>query len=90
MKTLKSDCRHVARLKYLYSNVDCITQIKKVELEYIIGNSSPDIIGLTEIYPKAVFMTWMRALSILRIMTCFKPNRKRTWCYFIHKEKIVG
>ena len=52
MKTLKSDCRHVARLKCFYSNVDCITQIKKVELEYIIGNSSPDIIGLTEIYPK--------------------------------------
>ena len=20
-------------------------------------------------------------------MTCFKPDRKRTWCYFIHKEK---
>ena len=35
-----------------YSNVDCLTQMKKVELEYIIENSSPDIIGLTEIYPK--------------------------------------
>ena len=40
------------RLKCFYSNVDCLTQIKKVELEYIIENSSPKIIGLTEIYPK--------------------------------------
>ena len=52
MKTLKSDCIHVDRLKCFYSNVDCLTQIKKVELEYIIENSSPDIIRLTEIYPK--------------------------------------
>ena len=57
MKTLKSDCIHVDRLKCFYANVDCLTQIKKVELEYIIENSSPDIIGLTEIYPKTVFTT---------------------------------
>ena len=58
MKTLKSDCLHVDWLKCFYSNVDCLTQIKKVELMYTIENSSPDIIGLTEIYiKKTVFTT---------------------------------
>ena len=42
--------------------MDCLIQIKKVELEYIIGNSSPDNIGLTEIYPKTLFMTWMKTM----------------------------
>lgn len=32
--------------------MDCLTQVKKVELEVLINENSPDIIGLTEIFPK--------------------------------------
>ena len=39
-------------LSILYSNVDCLTQSKKLELEYLLGNKKVDIVALTEIYPK--------------------------------------
>ncbi|MEW8544372.1 MAG: reverse transcriptase domain-containing protein, partial [Candidatus Thiodiazotropha sp.] len=32
--------------------MDCLTQVKRVELEVFINENSPDIIGLTEIFPK--------------------------------------
>ena len=33
-------------------NVDCLSKTKKQELQLLIQNHLPDIIGLTEIYPK--------------------------------------
>ena len=39
-------------LSVLYSNVDCFTQSKKLELECLSSNKHVNIIGLTEIYPK--------------------------------------
>ena len=39
-------------LSILYSNVDCLTQSKKLELEYLLSNKKVDIVALTEIYPK--------------------------------------
>ena len=39
-------------LKFLYSNCDCLTQSKISELEQFIVNESPDIMALTEIFPK--------------------------------------
>ena len=39
-------------LSVLYSNVDCLTQSKKLELEYLLSNKKVDIVALTEIYPK--------------------------------------
>ena len=39
-------------MKCFYANVDRLTQTKKAELESIIVEESPDIIGLTEIFPK--------------------------------------
>ena len=38
-------------LSVLYSNVDCLTQSKKLELEYLLSNKKVDIVALTEIYP---------------------------------------
>ena len=35
-----------------YSNVDTLTQTKKLELEAFITVNSPNIIGLTEVLPK--------------------------------------
>ena len=35
-----------------YSNVDCLTTQKKLELESLLNNKEMDIIGLTEILPK--------------------------------------
>ena len=32
--------------------MDCLTQVKKTELEHIIDNYTPHIVGLTEIFPK--------------------------------------
>ena len=34
------------------NNCDCLTQTKKLELQEFDKNSQPDIIALTEIYPK--------------------------------------
>ena len=39
-------------LKVFYTNADCLSQSKKDELENYIQNISPDIIGITEIFPK--------------------------------------
>ena len=39
-------------LKVMYSNCDCLTQSKLSELEQYIVSDSPDIIVLTEIFPK--------------------------------------
>ena len=39
-------------LKFLYSNCDCLTQSKISELEQYIVNELPDIMALTEIFPK--------------------------------------
>ena len=37
-------------LSVLYSNVVCLTQNKKLELECLLSNKHVDIIGLIEIY----------------------------------------
>ena len=39
-------------LSILYSNVDCLTQSKKLELEYLLSNKKVDIVALTELYPQ--------------------------------------
>ena len=39
-------------MKVFYTNADCLSQSKKDELENYIKNFSPDIIGITEIFPK--------------------------------------
>ncbi len=36
----------------VYTNVDCLTKSKKTELEVIIAKNKPDVIAVTEIYPK--------------------------------------
>ena len=55
-------------LSILYSNVDCLTQSKKLELEYLLGNKKVDIVALTEIYPNTVYLrTWI-AFTISKIM----------------------
>ena len=38
--------------KILYTNADCFTLSKREELKVIIQESSPDIIGITEVFPK--------------------------------------
>ena len=38
--------------KIFYSNSDCLTQSKMSELEHYVFKDSPDIIVLTEIFPK--------------------------------------
>ena len=38
--------------KILYTNADCFTLSKREELNVIIQESSPDIIGITEVFPK--------------------------------------
>lgn len=51
-------CQTLNSLKVLYTNCDCLTQTKKCELINSIQQSNPDIIALTEIYPKhATFET---------------------------------
>ena len=56
-------------LSVLYSNVDCLTQSKKLELEYLLSNKKVDIVALTEIYPKktAYLRIWI-AFTISKIM----------------------
>ena len=39
-------------LKVLYSNCDCLTQTKLSEIEQYVSEDSPDILVLTEIFPK--------------------------------------
>ena len=39
-------------MKVFYNNCDCLTQTKKLELQECVKNSQPDIIALTERYPK--------------------------------------
>lgn len=39
-------------LTVLYSNVDCLTHSKKLELECLLSENRADIVALTEIYPK--------------------------------------
>ena len=46
-------CKNILnKLSVLYSNCDCLTQIKKQELEALIVAENPDITPLTEIFPK--------------------------------------
>ncbi len=40
-------------LNIMYTNCDCLSKTKKTELEILILNNSPDIIAITEIYPKS-------------------------------------
>ena len=35
-----------------YTNADCLSQSKKDELELYIKHNSPDILGITETFPK--------------------------------------
>ena len=45
--------RHVLNmLNCFYSNVDCLSKTEKQELQLFIQKHLPDIIGLTEIWPK--------------------------------------
>ena len=55
-------------LSILYSNVDCLTQSKKLELEYLLSNKKVEIVALTEIYPKTAYLiTWI-AFTTSKIM----------------------
>ena len=55
-------------LSIFYSNIDCLTQSKKLELEYLLSNKKVDIVALTEIYPKISYLrTWI-AFTISKIM----------------------
>ena len=46
--------------KVLYTNCDCLSQVKKSELEYYQQKELPDVIALTEVFPKnKIFIsTW--------------------------------
>ena len=58
-------------LSFLYSNVDCLTQSKKLELEYLLSNKKVDIVALTELYPKTAYLrTWI-AFTISKILIVF-------------------
>ena len=45
-------CKPKNSLKILYTNIDCLTKDKSLELEREIEQQNYDIIALTEIYPK--------------------------------------
>ena len=44
----------------MYTNCDCLSQVKKSELEYYQQKEMPDVIALTEVFPKnMIFLsTW--------------------------------
>ncbi len=46
--------QHIYRsgLKTIYTNIDCLTKSKKSELEIMISTDKPDIVAITEIFPK--------------------------------------
>ena len=39
-------------LKIYYTNCDCLTQSKLMELKVFVDQCNPDIIAITELYPK--------------------------------------
>ena len=40
------------KLQALYTNCDCLTQTKLSELKNFVAKKSPDIIAITEVFPK--------------------------------------
>ena len=45
----------IKKIEVFYTNADCLSQSKKEELELVIKDSAPDILGITEVFPKRSF-----------------------------------
>ncbi|MEW8547283.1 MAG: reverse transcriptase domain-containing protein, partial [Candidatus Thiodiazotropha sp.] len=50
--TVNKNSLKLSDLKIYYTNCDCLTQTKFSELQNLVDTESPDIIALTEIFPK--------------------------------------
>ena len=57
-----------------YTNCDCLSQTKRVELESYIQTNSPDIIALTEVLPKNSLFHVNEVLFALKGYSCFSAN----------------
>ena len=57
-----------------YTNCDCLSQTKRVELESYIQTNSPDIIALTEVLPKNNLFHVNEVLFALKGYSCFSAN----------------
>ena len=55
----------------LYTNCDCLTQTKLSELKNFVAEKSPDIIAITQVFPKnSIFPHHMSTIK-LKTMTSF-------------------
>ena len=75
-------------LKVMYSNCDCLTQSKLSELEQYIVNDSPDIIVLTEIFPKHSSLGIQVELFTIENYDSFFVNETEGWGVVIFVKKI--
>ena len=57
-----------------YTNCDCLSQTKKVELESYIQSNSPDVIALTEVLPKNSIFDVNETEYVLQGYTCFSSD----------------
>ena len=61
-------------LSVFYANCDCLSQVKRLELESYIQLNSPDIIALTEILPKYKVFEVSEQVFTLNGYTSFSSN----------------
>ena len=57
-----------------YTNCDCLSQTKRVELESYVQTNSPGIITLTEVLPKNSIFDVNEAVFALKGYSCFSVN----------------
>lgn len=81
----------VKSIKLLYTNCDCFTQTKVSEIECHIQSFSPDIITLTEIFPKnKVFDTTMEQYTLQGFTSYISNQNKGRGCIIYLKNSLIA
>ena len=72
-----------------YTNCDCLSQTKRVELESYIQTNSPDIIALTEVLPKNSLFHVNEVLFALKGYSCFSANLNKGRGVLLHVKNSI-
>ena len=72
-----------------YTNCDCLSQTKKVELESYIQSNSPDVIALTEVLPKNSVFDVNETEHVLQGYTCFSSDLTKGRGVLLYIKNII-
>lgn len=64
-------------MKILYTNADCLSQTKLAELKILLNEEAPDILGITEVFPKHSLFEQQEVFYVIENYELFLSNLRK-------------